>query len=159
MDDMEPNIRLENDNGVTTDDLISELGAYLYGGQSLPLVYHDSHCDLMEEHGRYLLPIASDGTDQIMKLEAETERRYQISLEYRFPALVYAANWLTQSVGEGAAPQVYDDGWDTGVPPTIWLFCCPPESFEARVGEERRKAEKREARRREVEEQKSRALG
>ena len=132
-----PNIALENETGVTKQDFIRGLAGYLYGSDDkFPVIYSE---DELEKYEEYLVekddkggqvedeadentPVLDGENKEISQPEEEEEDwddNWDVS-RYRFPALVYMANWMSSGTANGQ-PVVYNYHGDC---PQIWLYCC-----------------------------------
>lgn len=132
-----PNIALENETGVTKQDFIKGLAGYLYGSDDkFPVIYSEDELEKYEDHlvkeddkgcrvpgaGGESTVALGKGANEIAQPEDEEEDwddNWDVS-RYRFPALVYMANWMSSGTANGQ-PVVYNYHGDC---PQIWLYCC-----------------------------------
>ncbi|KAM7196274.1 hypothetical protein V8F20_007114 [Naviculisporaceae sp. PSN 640] len=134
-----PNIRVNNPDGVTKGDVIKAIGTYLYGSDDeMPTIFDEY------PGGEYPGIYDDDDDDEEPEPELEKQPREQprprpeiniheplwgpdhMVLRYQFPALVYNFAWLNQ--GEYVYPEDMEKGG-----PIIWLHCCTPDEFKAKM--------------------------
>ena len=118
---VEPNIVLENEGGVTTEDLLDAFVSCLYG-EELPHVYVEP----------YPLSPAGDGSVKEEKdgLYEGDNRRGDDNGAVSGGVLVYTASWMSCGDVDGEA-QAYSDE------PNILLYCCQPGDYLKMIGKER----------------------
>lgn len=113
--DVEPNILLENDGGVTKEDLLDGFTGYMYG-DALPRVYIEP-CSVFhkgvvtESDGFRLVPGGGGG-------EYSEEAG----------AVVYTISWMSGGTNEDGDKDAYSSE------PNIVMYCCRQDEYESRRG-------------------------
>lgn len=120
--DVDPNIVLENDDGVTKEDLIDGFIDYMYG-DTLPRVYIEPysvyHKDIVTESGGMRMVPGGGGG------------------EYNegAGAVVYSFSWMSGGTDEDGETVAYPSD------PKVTMYCCRQDEYEDRV---RGRAEEKE---------------
>ncbi|KAK3314153.1 hypothetical protein B0H66DRAFT_457315, partial [Apodospora peruviana] len=124
-DVQQASITLENENGVTKEDFMRGLTDYLYNRRDgeLPMIYSKEKMEGEEsDEAEFMYDRYFDR--EVKRQECEGEDYEETVFEYKFPALVYTANWMSGGGSTEEGKHVY------GNFPSIWLYCCLPQQFE-----------------------------
>lgn len=128
--DVDPNIVLENPDGVTKEDLVDGYIEAMYG-EKLPWVWIEPHPMPLEE------PEASAEDDVDEAEESDDEDLEEAKSEYTPGALAYACHWMSCGGDSDSGEQVVYNSQE----PNIIFYCADPEEYhERREKEEQRVA-------------------
>lgn len=112
--DVDPNIVLENDDGVTKEDLIDGFIDYMYG-DALPRVYIEPysvlHKDIVTESGGSRMVPGGEGGEY----------------SEGAGAVVYSCSWMSGGTDEDGETEAYSSD------PQIVMYCCRQDEYEDRV--------------------------
>lgn len=133
--DVEPNVVLKKDGGVTKGDLVKRLAEYLYG-DPVPLVHvaNQVYGSTDSDSGSTM------DVDESRPQEAQTEGAYDEHV------VIYTSDWMSAG-GPQKERAVY------GYPPRIWIYGCRLEEFKQKAQRDAAQEQVKEQEKEEVQEQ------